>query len=69
MDVDGGEATAGHIKEIGGQASFVKADVSQQVEAMVNKAIELCGQLDCAFNTAGIEGTLAVPIADYAEEI
>jgi len=71
VDVNSGEATAHQIEEAGGNSAFVKADVSQQteVEAMVNKAIEIYGRLDCAFNNAGIEGTLAIPIAEYAEEV
>ena len=72
-DVDhiSGEATAHAIEEAGGKAIFVRADVSQRtdVEAMIRKAIEVYGQLDCAFNNAGIEGTPFVPIADYAEEV
>lgn len=71
VDVDNGEDTAHQIEEAGGNCAFVKADVSQptEVEAMVNKAIGIYGQLDCAFNNAGIEGTIGVPTADYIEEV
>ncbi len=69
--VDDGEETVRLIEEAGGKAVFVKADVTQavEVEAMVNKAVDVYGQLDCAFNNAGIEGTLGVPVAEYSEEV
>jgi NAD(P)-dependent dehydrogenase (short-subunit alcohol dehydrogenase family) len=35
---------------------------------MVDKAVEVYGRLDCAFNNAGIGGTLFTPIAEYSEE-
>jgi len=37
---------------------FIEANVAiaKPVEAMVAKTIETYGQLDCAFNNAGIEG-------------
>jgi NAD(P)-dependent dehydrogenase (short-subunit alcohol dehydrogenase family) len=59
--VEGGEETVGMIKKAGGEALFVKADVSKaaEVEAMVNKAVETYGRLDCAYNNAGIEGAVA----------
>jgi len=58
---EGGERTVKMIKEAGGEASFVAADVSitRQVEAMVNKTVETYGRIDCAFNNAGIEGRMA----------
>jgi len=67
--VAGGEETVGMIKKAGGEALFVKADVSKavEVEAMVNRAVEAYGRLDCAFNNAGIEGTL-VSTVEYPEE-
>ena len=51
--VEGSEETVGLIKKAGGEAVFVKADVSKaaEVEAMVNKAIEIYGRLDCAHNS------------------
>src|ERR1700746_2009934 len=46
------------IKEAGGEASCVAADVSvtKQVEAMVTQTVATYGRLDYAFNNAGIEG-------------
>jgi len=56
INVEGGEETLRLIKSTGGEAIFVKADVSKgaEVEAMVEKAIDTYGRLDCAFNNAGI---------------
>src|SRR5918996_737647 len=67
--VEGGKETVDLIKQAGGEALFVKADVSQaaEVEAMVNKAVETYGRLDCAFNNAGTEGAIA-QTDEYTEE-
>jgi len=69
VSVEGGEKTAHMIKESGGQAVFVKTDVSkaEEVEALVTRAVEAYGRLDCAFNNAGIEGTMASTV-DCTEE-
>src|SRR6266436_4649967 len=58
------------IKDAGGEASCVAADVSvpKQVEMMITKTIETYGRLDGAFNNAGIEGKMADTIA-YPEDI
>jgi NAD(P)-dependent dehydrogenase (short-subunit alcohol dehydrogenase family) len=68
--VNGGEETVGMIKKAGGEAIFVKADVSRatEVEALINKAVATYGRLDCAYNNAGIEGAMFVSTADYTEE-
>jgi NAD(P)-dependent dehydrogenase (short-subunit alcohol dehydrogenase family) len=62
-DVDGdrGDATARQIRADGGDAQFVRADVSRdaEAEAIVRTALERYGRLDCAFNNAGIEGAMA----------
>lgn len=57
------------IKDAGGEAIFVKCDVSKasDVKAMVEKAISAFGRLDYAFNNAGIEGVTA-PVQDCSEE-
>lgn len=54
--VEGGEETLRLIREAGGEAVFVKADVSKaaEVEAMVRTAMDTYGRLDCACNNAGI---------------
>ncbi len=50
-----GESVAVGIRESGGEARFVRADVSREedVEALVARTVEAYGRLDCAFNNAG----------------
>ena len=62
------EETVGMIREEGGEAFGLRADVSKaaEVESMVDAVVETYGRLDCAFNNAGIEGALA-STADYTE--
>jgi NAD(P)-dependent dehydrogenase (short-subunit alcohol dehydrogenase family) len=52
-----GLGTVNSIRQQGGEAIFVKADVTRDndVAAMVAKTVETWGRLDCAFNNAGIE--------------
>jgi NAD(P)-dependent dehydrogenase (short-subunit alcohol dehydrogenase family) len=54
---DGGEETVDEIKRDGGQAVFVRTDVSsaRDVEAAVQTAVRTYGGLDCACNGAAIE--------------
>ena len=56
INVEGGEETLAMVKSAGGEAVFVKANVSKaaEVEAMVQKAIDTYGRLDCAYNNAGV---------------
>jgi NAD(P)-dependent dehydrogenase (short-subunit alcohol dehydrogenase family) len=69
-NIAGGEETVRLIKEAGGQAAFVKCDVTvaADVEAMVARAVELYGRLDFAFNNAGIgpDGK-RVPLANIVD--
>ena len=66
----GGEETVRLIKEAGGEATFVKCDVSQseEVKTLVTKAVDTYGRLDYDINIAGIEGILATT-ADYPEDV
>jgi len=66
--VAGGEETVRLINAAGGEAIFVKTDVSHpaDVEAMVKQAVDTYGRLDCAFNNAGIEGVIQ-PTVEYGE--
>ena len=66
--VEKGEATVDLIKQEGGEATFVRADISQaaEVKALIAKTVETYGSLDCAFNNAGTEGKLA-PITELSE--
>lgn len=57
----GGEETVRLIRAEGGEATFVKADVSKaaEVKALVEETVATYGQLDYAHNNAGIEGAQA----------
>jgi NAD(P)-dependent dehydrogenase (short-subunit alcohol dehydrogenase family) len=54
--MDEGEETVRLIKEAGREAIFVQADVTKEadVEAMVDKTVDVFGRLDIAFNNAGM---------------
>lgn len=57
------------IRDQGGEAIAVRADVTiaSDVEALVKKAVDTYGRLDCAFNNAGVPSTPA-PLFDQTEE-
>ena len=67
-DSAGAQATIGIIRQNGGEALAVTADVvkAEDVKAYVKAAIETYGRIDCFFNNAGIEGKLA-PTSEYDE--
>jgi NAD(P)-dependent dehydrogenase (short-subunit alcohol dehydrogenase family) len=70
VDEQGGKETVTLVfEEAGGDADFVRADVTQadEVEAMVDKTVARWGRLDCALNNAGTTGVSA-PTADYTLE-
>lgn len=55
--VDGGNETATLITEAGGEALFVRTDVSsaEDVEAVVERTVADLGSLDCAANCAAVD--------------
>jgi NAD(P)-dependent dehydrogenase (short-subunit alcohol dehydrogenase family) len=63
-----GEETVRLARERGGDARFVRADVSRasDVEMLVSGTLSAYGRLDIAFNNAGIEGVMAAT-AEAAE--
>src|SRR3984957_11050349 len=69
-DQAAGEATAGIVRQQGGDALFVPADVTQSadVQNYVKLALETYGSIDCFHNNAGIEGSVA-PTHQYDEEM
>lgn len=64
-----GRQVVEEIKASGGDAIFVKTDVSKErdVAAMVRETLATFGRLDFAFNNAGIEQVLT-PLPDQTEE-
>ena len=66
---EGGSETVELIKEKGGYAVYVKADVSsaRDVRKMIKTAVNKYGKLDILVNNAGIEGKTA-STADCSEE-
>jgi len=64
-----GDGVVEQIQAGGRQALFIHCDVTQsaEVQAMVNRAVEAFGRLDCAFNNAGYEGDFA-PTLECCEE-
>src|SRR5258707_6364022 len=69
VDVNGGQALCTEIGADGGEAIFSTCDVTNEeaVESLVAQAVRELGTLDCAFNSAGILGTVGrPPYTDYA---
>lgn len=64
-----GEEVVKTIKESGGEAVFVKTDVSktEDVIKMIKTAVETYGKLDVLYNNAGIASDWA-PTTDWTEE-
>ncbi|MBM3133591.1 MAG: SDR family NAD(P)-dependent oxidoreductase, partial [Chloroflexi bacterium] len=69
ISVEGGEETVKMIKNAGGKATFIKADMTRadEIEMMIRKTVETYGRLDCAHNNAGIDGDTALT-ADCSRE-
>ena len=69
-DEAAGEAAAQAMRQQGGEARFVVADVtrSADVQRYVQATLDAYGTIDCFFNNAGIEGTV-VPLVDYDEAV
>ena len=70
LNEDGGQQTVHMITEKGGEAIFVRIDVSQAVEvqALISQAVSTYGRLDCAHNNAGISGGGRALTAEYSED-
>jgi NAD(P)-dependent dehydrogenase (short-subunit alcohol dehydrogenase family) len=68
-NVEGGEETVQSISDAGGEARFIKTDVSRstEVEALIDETIKSYGRLDCACHSAAIMGEM-VSVVDYTEK-
>lgn len=58
LQEENGQQTVELIKQAGGEASFIRCDVSKatDVERLVAQVVAKYGRLDCAYNNAGVEG-------------
>lgn len=67
--VEKGEAVVHEIINNGGEAIFVKTDVSkaEEIERLVKETIKKYGKLDVAFNNAGM-ASKTIPIVEYPIE-
>jgi NAD(P)-dependent dehydrogenase (short-subunit alcohol dehydrogenase family) len=70
LDHAEGETSAELVRQRGGDARFVRADVSRSgdVQNYVKATLEAYGAIDCFFNNAGIEGKVA-PTQEYDEAV
>lgn len=66
---DKGAETVSRINDSGGEAIFIRCDVSraEDVKNALEKTVNAFGRLDIVFNNAGIEGPQA-DTANYSEE-
>lgn len=64
-----GEETAREVRDAGGEALFVRADVTREddVRDMVGSVVDAYGRLDVAFNNAG-QGSDPRPLIEQTEE-
>ncbi|SDQ26033.1 SDR family NAD(P)-dependent oxidoreductase [Natronobacterium texcoconense] len=69
VDEDGGTDTVERIEENGGEATFVQTDVSdpEDVQAMIETALEEYGGIDVLYNNAAIEGPVS-RLHEYDDE-
>jgi NAD(P)-dependent dehydrogenase (short-subunit alcohol dehydrogenase family) len=69
IDIVGAENTVATIRDKGGRADCLRVDVTQSddVQALVKKAVDQYGGLDFAFNNAGLVGSVA-GIVETTEE-
>jgi len=72
----GGEETVTLIKGAGGAAEFAPCDVTLavDVEALVDRAVDVFGRLDYAVNNAGVANAIRTPLMevsppDFVEEL
>ena len=69
--VQEGSDVVAEIVNQGGNASFVRGDLSDQheIRLVIENVMEAYGRIDCAFNNAGIEGPLGDLLNHTEQEI
>ncbi|GAA0355468.1 SDR family oxidoreductase [Alkalibacterium iburiense] len=70
VDEESGKSVVKEVKDNGGEAAFIKTDVSQyeEVEAAVDFAVETFGTIDIMYNNAGLAkdgNVLDIDLEDY----
>lgn len=70
INLENAQKIAGDISAEGGTASAIKTDVTkfEEVEALINRVVEVHGQLDVMVNNAGIGGKHQLKTADHTHE-
>ena len=63
-----GEAVVAEIKAAGGDAIFIRADLTEtaKIPSIIESVVAAYGRLDCAFNNAGISGGGPIETLDEA---
>ncbi len=69
LDAAGGDETVKQIRGAGGEALFVRADVTDpsDVDMLIHETVSRFGKLDCAHNNAGILGQIA-PVVESSDD-
>ncbi len=65
-----GEEIEQSVIDMGGEAVFIQADVTQEneIKSLVERTVEHYGRLDIAFNNAGVEGPIKTLIDQTKED-
>lgn len=69
INVEGGERTLRLVQDDGGEAQFVRTDISSRsdISNLIDQIVATFGQLDCAYNNAGVMGEMST-VVDLSEE-
>src|SRR5262245_49189020 len=68
-NADAGAEVVKQIQRSGGEATFIRADVTRasDVQALIEGTLKAYGRLDFAFNNAGVEGDFG-PLHEASEQ-
>jgi NAD(P)-dependent dehydrogenase (short-subunit alcohol dehydrogenase family) len=72
VNAEGGAETIHHLKALNADAEYMTCDVTRanEVEAIVNRAVERFGGLHVAVNSAGISGGgMRYPILEWSDDV